>query len=74
VLGSLAKGVAFLRAVDAAQADTCGLLVAQNFERVAVVDTDERASKLSSQKNWTVSPSATRLSWHALFSIWRLRR
>ena len=50
MLGSLAKGLAFLRAVDAAQADTFGLLVVQNFERVAVEEGDDSGGQAGGQQ------------------------
>ena len=40
VLGVVAVGLAFLWAVDAAQADTFRVLVVQDFKGVAVEDTD----------------------------------
>jgi hypothetical protein len=38
LLGSLAVGLAFLWAINAAQADTFGAVVVQNFEGVTVED------------------------------------
>jgi len=60
-LGSLAKGVAFLRAVDAAQADTCGLLVAQNFERVAVEEGDHSGGHAGGQQWRAMVPISSTL-------------
>jgi hypothetical protein len=41
LLGSVAEGLAFLRAVDAAEADTFRVGVVQDFDGVAVEDGDE---------------------------------
>ena len=45
VLGFLAVGLALLRAVDAVQADTFGVVIVQDFERVAVEDGDDLAGE-----------------------------
>jgi len=44
VLGLLPVGLAFLRAVDPAEADTFRVLVVQDFEGVAVEDEDDGGS------------------------------
>jgi hypothetical protein len=41
LLGPLAVGLAFLRAVDAVEADTFQALIVQDFEGVAVEDEDD---------------------------------
>ena len=46
VLGFLAVGLAFLRAVDAAEADAFGFVVVQDFNGVAVEDRDDGAGKV----------------------------
>ena len=46
LLGSLAEGLALLRAVDATEADTFRVLVVQDFEGVAVEDGDDRAGEV----------------------------
>jgi hypothetical protein len=38
LLGSLAAGLAFLRTVDAVQADAFSAVVVQDFDRIAVED------------------------------------
>jgi hypothetical protein len=43
LLGALAERLAFLRAVDAAEADTFRVLVVQDFEGVAVEDGNDEA-------------------------------
>jgi hypothetical protein len=43
VLGFLAVGLAFLRAVDPAEANAFRVLVVQDFDRVAVEDSDDFA-------------------------------
>jgi hypothetical protein len=45
LLGSQAVGLAFLRAVDAVQADTFGVLVAQDFDGVAIEDGNDGADE-----------------------------
>jgi hypothetical protein len=45
VLGCWAVGLALLRAVDAVQADTFGVVIVQDFERVAVEDGDDLAGE-----------------------------
>jgi hypothetical protein len=45
VLGACAVGLAFLRAVDATEADTFGALVVQDFDGVAVEDGDTGLEK-----------------------------
>jgi hypothetical protein len=50
MLRSLAKGLAFLRTVDATQSDTLRVLVVQDFEGVAVEDGDDGAGKSAA---WT---------------------
>src|SRR5438093_71073 len=40
-------GLAFLRAVDAAEADTFGVLVVQDFDGIAVEDGDDGAGEIS---------------------------
>lgn len=47
LLRSLAEGLFLLRTVDAAEADTFGVLVVQDFEGVAVDDGDDGAGELS---------------------------
>jgi hypothetical protein len=46
LLGSLAVGLAFLGAIDTAQADTFCFVVVQDFEGVAVEDGDNGAGIL----------------------------
>ena len=48
LLGSLAEGLAFLRAVDAAEADAFRVLVVQDFDGVAVEDGDDGAGEVGS--------------------------
>jgi len=43
VLGVVAIGLPFLRAVDSAEADAFGMVVVQHFDGVAVEDGDDRA-------------------------------
>ena len=47
VLGVVAVGLAFLRAVDAAEADAFRVLVVQDFEGVAIEDGDDGAGEVS---------------------------
>jgi hypothetical protein len=47
VLGSLPIGLAFLRAIDAAEADAFRLAVVQNVEGVAVEDGNDGAGEVS---------------------------
>ena len=49
VLGIVAKGLAFLRAVDAVESDALRALVVQDFESVAVKDSDEGASEIGGE-------------------------
>jgi hypothetical protein len=46
MLGSLAVGLAFLWAIDAAEANTLGVLLVQDFEGVAVEDGGDGAGEL----------------------------
>jgi hypothetical protein len=46
LLRSLAERLAFLRAIDAIQADALRLLVLQDFDRVAVDDRDDEGGEL----------------------------
>jgi hypothetical protein len=46
LLGSLAVGLAFLRAVDPTETDTFMALVVQNFDGVAVEDADDGAGEV----------------------------
>jgi hypothetical protein len=46
MLGSLAERLAFLRAVDAAEADAFRVVVVQHFEGVAVEDGDDGAGEV----------------------------
>jgi hypothetical protein len=46
VLVVVAVGLAFLRAVDPAEADPFGVLVVQNFEGIAVEDGDDGAGEV----------------------------
>ncbi len=48
LLRSRAVGLAFLRAVDAAEPDTFSAVVVQNFDGVAVKDGDHLSRKISS--------------------------
>ena len=48
MLGVVAVGLAFLRAVDAAEADTFRVVVVQDFEGVAVEAGDDGAEKSAS--------------------------
>ena len=45
-LGSRAVGLAFLRAVDAAEADTFSMMAVQDFEGVAVEDGNDGAGEI----------------------------
>ena len=49
VLGIVAKGLAFLRAVDATETDAFRALVVQNFESVAVKDSDDGAGEVGGE-------------------------
>lgn len=46
LLRSFAEGLAFLRAVDATEADTFSVSVVQDFNRVAVEDGDDEAGEV----------------------------
>ena len=46
MLGSLEKGLAFLRAVDPAEADAFSVLVVQDFEGATVKDGDDGAGEV----------------------------
>lgn len=46
VLGSRAVSLAFLRAVDAAEADAFSMVTVQDFDGVAVEDRDDAAGKV----------------------------
>jgi len=48
VFGIVAKGLALLRVVDAAETDAVRVLVVQDFERVAVENGDNWTCKVSS--------------------------
>ena len=50
VLGALAVGMAFLRAVDAAEVDALGVPVVKNFESIAVEDADHWPGKLEARQ------------------------
>jgi hypothetical protein len=45
LLGSLAVGLAFLRAIDPAEADTFSVVVVQDFEGVTVEYADDGAGR-----------------------------
>ena len=49
VLGIVAKGLAFLRAVDATETDAFRALVVQDFESVAVKDSDDGAGEVGGE-------------------------
>ena len=51
LLRSLAVGLAFLWAVDAAEADTFRVVVVQDFDGVAVEDGDDGAGEVGSQRH-----------------------
>ena len=46
MLGSLAVGLAFLRAVDAAETDAWGVVVVKDFDGIAVQDGDDGAGEI----------------------------
>ncbi len=46
LLRSLAEGLAFLRAIDPAEADAFRVLVVQDFDGVAVEDGDDEAGEI----------------------------
>ena len=49
VLGIVAKGLAFFRAVDATETDAFRALVVQDFESVAVKDSDDGAGEVDGE-------------------------
>ena len=49
VLGLLAVGLAFLRAVDAAETDTFSMVAVQDFDGVAVEDRDDGAAEVGDE-------------------------
>ena len=49
VLGFVAKGLAFLRTVDAAQADALRVGIVQDFDGVAIEEGDDRAGEVSGE-------------------------
>ena len=51
LLRSLAEGLAFLRAIDPAEADAFRVLVVQDFEGVAVEDGDDLAEEVGSESD-----------------------
>jgi hypothetical protein len=50
LLGSLAEGLAFLRTVDPAEADTFRVLVVQDFDCVAVEDRDDVGGEVGGKR------------------------
>ena len=50
MLGVVAVGLTFLRAVDAAKADTLGVSVMQNFDSIAVEDGDNGTGELTDRE------------------------
>ena len=46
VLGSLAVGLAFLRAVDATETDAFSMVAVEDFEGVAIEDSDNSSSEV----------------------------
>jgi hypothetical protein len=49
---SSAEGLAFLRAVNAAEANTFSAVVVQNFDGVAIEDGDDGASEVGEHSHW----------------------
>lgn len=52
MFGSLAVGLAFLRAIDAAESDAFRVLVLQDFDAVAVEDGDDQPTEICSTLFW----------------------